>query len=723
MNKILNVSMSRREFLGVTAAGASVFVLGVTLPFGRFARADTGNGVMNAFIGISEDGTVTFQNPFVEMGQGTYTSIPAIVAEELDIEMSALHIVQAPHGDDYKIMFGNTRRFTGGSLSVRSSYDSMRKIGATARAMLISAAADDWGVPAGECSTEPGFVIHKTSGRRRSYGELAARAAKRLPPAEVPLKDASAFRLIGKSIKRTDSFAKATGRAGFGIDTRVEGMVHAAVKQSPVFGGSVLAFDKAAIMQEPGVIAVEEIPGGIAVIADLFWHARSALDKLPVTFDDGENRHFSDKQYLQKIQSRLDDAGFTAEQEGDVVTALQGAAKTIQADYDAPFLAHATMEPMNCTAQVVDGRCIVWAPNQAADSVAATAASITGLPLASIEVRTPFLGGGFGRRFITDYVAQAVTLANKLGGKPVKVLWTREEDTQHDFYRPLTAARYRAGFDGQGNPVALHITIVGDGPFRRHLPGSMTNPDLDDSVIDGAIHQPYEIPNRRLDYVYAPVAAPIGFWRSVGNSHNAFFKECFMDEMAHAAGMDPLAFRRKLLADHPRYQKVLDAVSTMSAWKGKPWTAHDGKSHAMGVALHESFNTLVGEVAEISLEAGQVRVHRVYCVVDCGFAVNPAIVTMQMESGITYGLSAALGEEITIEKGRVVQANFNTYPILTPQQMPAVQVEIINSNEALGGIGEPATPPIAPAVCNALFTLTGQRIRTLPLSRSALPGA
>jgi isoquinoline 1-oxidoreductase beta subunit len=723
MNGIVNVSMSRRKFLGMTATGTGMFVLGFTLPIGRFARAEDQNGVINAFIGIDKEGTVTFQNPFVEMGQGTYTSIPAIIAEELDIEMSALNIVQAPHGDQYKIMFNNTRRFTGGSLSVRSSYGAMRRAGATARHMLINASADKWGVSASECSTEPGFVVHKKSGKRESYGELAPLAAKLEPPENVTVKDPSAFRLIGKPIKRTDSLAKSTGQAMFGIDTRLDGMVYAAVKQSPVFGGRVVSFDKAAVMNEPGVIAVEEIPAGVAVIADLFWHAKTALEKLPVEFDDGENSQFSDKQYRKKIQSRLDDAGITVEDGGDVVTALKGAARTIQADYVAPFLAHATMEPMNCTAQVLDGHCIVWAPNQSVDSVAQTAARITGLPMTSIEVRTPYLGGGFGRRFIMDYVAQAVTLATKLKGKPVKVLWTREEDTQHDFYRPMTAARYRAGFDEQGNPVAIHATTVGEGPFHQLMPGSIPESGIDDSVVDGSIKQPYEITNKRLDYVLEPVAVPIGFWRSVGNSHNGFFKESFMDEMAHTVGMDPVEFRRKLLANHPRYKKVLDTVTRMAGWKGKPWTAGDGKRHAMGVALHESFNTLVGEVAEISIEDGKVRVHRVCCVVDCGFAVNPAIVAMQMESGIAYGLSAALGEEITIEKGRVVQTNFNTYPILTPDRMPAIEVEIINSNEALGGIGEPATPPIAPAVCNALFMLTGQRIRTLPLSKFELKDA
>lgn len=721
MSRIINISMSRRKFLGLGAAGTCVFVLGVSLPVSRFARAATdadNEGVINAFIGIREDGTVVFQNPFIEMGQGTYTSIPAIMAEELDVEMSSIEVEQAPAGPEYRIMFNNTVRFTGGSMSVRSSYDTMRKTGATARAMLIAAAADQWGVAASECSTTPGYVVHKASGKKAGYGELAPRAAQLEPPAEVTLKDPAQFRLIGKPVKRTDSRVKATGEAGFGIDVKVDGMLTAAVKQSPVFGGSVKSFDADAVKDMPGVYAVDEIPNGVAVIADHFWHAKSALEKLPVQFNEGDNAGFSSAAYLEKLRSHLDDAGVTAENVGDTGAAMQKAAKTIEAEYHAPFLAHETMEPMNCTALVNDDHCIVWAPNQGADFVAQTAAKVSGLPVESIEVRTPYLGGGFGRRFVLDYVAQAVTLANKHKGKPIKVIWTREEDTQHDHYRPMTAAKYRAAFDEDGNPLALHITNAGEGPMGRLNPGFLENPKIDHSVIEGAFHQPYAVPNKRLDLVNISVApVPIGYWRSVGNSHNAFFKESFIDEMAHAANTDPVEFRRKLLAQAPRYKKVLDTVVKMAGWKGKPWTGDDGKKHAMGVALHLSFGSIIGEVAEISIENGGPRVHRVWCAVDCGFAVNPHIITLQMESGIAFGLSAALAEEITLEKGRVKQANFDTYPILTANKMPEVQVEIINSGEDMGGIGEPGTPPIAPAVCNALFTLTGQRVRSLPLSK------
>ncbi|MDD1612462.1 MAG: xanthine dehydrogenase family protein molybdopterin-binding subunit [Methylococcaceae bacterium] len=721
MSTIMNISMSRRQFLGLgAAAGASVFLIGVSLPTGcaRVEKTQQGED-LNAFVGIDADGQVIFQNPFIEMGQGTYTSIPAIMAEELDIDMSAITVVQAPHGPDYKIMFDNTMRFTGGSLSVRSSYETMRKVGATARTMLIQAAAEQWGVKPGECTTEPGSVVHASTGKKLSYGQLAAKAAKLDPPKDVQLKDSASFRLIGQPVKRTDSLVKSTGAAEFGIDVKVDGMLTAAVMQSPVFGGKVASYDKDAVLKMPGVVAVEEIPNGVAVIADHFWHAKKALEKLPVTFDEGENANFSTKDYLARLQSALSEAGHVAEEVGDAGKAMPKAAKKIEAEYHAPFIAHVTMEPMNCTALVTKDRCTVWAPNQGVDFVVGVAAEITGLKPEAIEVITPFLGGGFGRRFVMDYAIQAITLAKKHPGKPIKVIWTREEDLQHDHYRPMSAANFSAGFDKKGNPVALLVTSVGEGPMTRLMPAFVKNPDLDTSVFEGTVELPYAIPNKRTNVVNVPVKpVPIGFWRSVGHSQNCFFKESFIDEMAHAVRADPLEFRLKLLAEQPRFKKVLETAAQLAGWKARSWTDPKGSKRAMGVALHESFNSIVAEVAEVSLnQDGEFKVERVCCAVDCGFAVNPAIVKRQIESGVAYGLSAAMGEAITLEKGRVVQSNFDTYPILRPDQMPVVEVEIINSGAPLGGIGEPGTPPIAPAVCNALFLLSGQRVRSLPLSK------
>lgn len=711
------LTLSRREFMGLSAGA---FVLGMSLPMSRIqgAYAASGeNAKLNAFIVIDTDNSITFYNPFIEMGQGTYTSIPMIVAEELDADLASMAIEQAPHGDDYKIMFNNTIRFTGGSWSVRSSYDTMRRAGATARAMLINAAAEKWQTQPADCETKPGMVINKKNGKTLSYGELAPLAAQQTVPENVELKKPEDFRLIGKPVKRTDSLAKATGTANFGIDTQVDGMLIAAVRQSPVFGGKVESIDESSILSMPGVKWVDQIPNGVAVTADNFWHAKNAVEALKVTFDEGANSGFSSAGYLKDLQSRLDEPGVTAEQEGDPSSALANAAKTITVDYYVPFLAHATLEPMNCTALVTDKHCTVWAPNQGADFVAATAAKITGLPLDAIDVKTPFLGGGFGRRFVMDYTEQAVTLANAHQGTPIKVIWTREEDTQHDFYRPLTAARFRGGLDKDGNTVASHVTTAGEGPMSRLNPEFLQGAKFDRTQVEGIEKQPYHIANKRVDVVHVPLApVPIGYWRSVAHSVNGFMQECFIDELAHAAGADPVQYRLSMLKNAPRFAAVLKKVASMANWSAKVMKKA-GQKHAMGVALHESFGSIVGQVADVSLEDEQPKVHKVWAVVDCGFAVNPGIIAMQMESAIAYGLSAALAEEITLEKGRVTNTNFNTYPIMAGSAMPEVETEIINSGAQMGGIGEVGTPPIAPALCNALFTLTGKRIRSLPLSK------
>lgn len=719
MNGVQNLSMSRREFLGT---GAGALVLGFTLPAcSRRAELSAEGGAMNAFISIAGDGRVTIRTPFIEMGQGTYTSIPMLFAEEMDIDMDSVRVEQAPHGPNYKVLFNDTMRFTGGSLSVRSGFERFRQVGATVRAMLMEAAATHWRVPVSELSTEPGYVVHARKDRRLPYGKLAALARTLEPPANVRLKNPGDFRLLGTSVPRTDAAEKSDGRAQFGIDFQRDGLLTAVVRQSPVFFAELKNVDKDAALQMPGVEAVEPVPNGIAAVADNYWHAKRAVDALSPEFDAGPHPEFSSDDYLERLRSRVDEKGIVAEEEGDVEIAFASAAKTVEAEYHTPFLAHATMEPMNCAALVKDGRCTVWAPNQGVDFVAGAAAQVTGLPLDAIDVRTPYLGGGFGRRFIPDYAIQAVTLANALQGRPIKVVWPREEDTQHDWYRPMTAAKYRAGLDDGGMLVALRVTTVGDGPNRRHAPQPMADTDLDESVVEGLLDQPYEIPNRRLEYVFEYAPPPIGYWRSVGNSHNAFFKESFIDEIAHATGQDPVEFRRRLLEKRPRVRKVLDTVAAMASWRATPWYGRDGRKRAMGVALHPAYDSIAAQVAEVSLDdAGRTQVHRVWCVVDCGFAVNPLNVTMQAESAIAYGLSAALMEQVRMEKGRAVNGNFDDYPILTAQRMPEVEVEIVNSGEKIGGIGELCTPPIAPAICNALHTLTGQRIRSLPVDSHRL---
>jgi len=713
------INLSRRHFMVATGAAAGGLALGFALPLeNRIARAaGEAAGRLNAFLTIAQDGSVTFYSPFIEMGQGTYTSLPQIVAEELDAPMAAMRVEQAPHGDQYKIMFGGTQRFTGGSLSIRSSYETLRKVGAAARAMLIEAAAEQWGVPAGELTTEPGRVVHAASGRSAGYGELAPAAAKLTPPENPQLKDESAFRLIGKPVKRTDMAAKSNGSAIFGIDVKVSGMVYAAVRQSPVFGGAVKSFDAAAVSGMPGVIAVEPIPNGVAVVADSFWRARTALEALPVTFEGGEAAGFSSAGHAAALRGRADETGQTAEDIGDVAVAFGAAAKTLEAVYEAPFLAHVTMEPMNATAEVTADSCTVWAPNQGADTTAQVAAQITGLPLDRITVNTPYLGGGYGRRFMQDFTAHAVTLAQKVG-RPVKVIWTREEDIQHDHYRPQTLAKHRAALDGAGRFTGWHTTLVGEGPIGRHLPQFMED-GLDTTVLDGAWRQPYAVANRRVDWVKHTHPTPIGFWRSVPHSFNGFFTESFIDEVAHAAGMEPVEFRRTLLADAPRYLAVLETIVAMSGYRPDVWNEGD-TSYAMGVAVHESFGSIVGQVAKVSIADGQPVPHQFWCAVDCGSMVNPDIIVAQMESGISTGLSQALFEEIEMQDGRVVQGNFDSYQILPPHLMPQVEVSIIESGAEKGGIGEPGTPPAAAALANAVFKLTGERIRRLPFSRYQL---
>lgn len=714
MNTLANVSVSRRELLGWAGAGA--LVLGFKLPLtARAAGAATATKAINAFVAIDAAGIVTVLSPFIEMGQGTYTGMAMLVAEELDVDMSAVRVVQAPHGKAYQIMFNNTARFTGGSNSVREGFLPLRRAGAVARTMLIQAAAAEWQVPVGEITTAPGVVLHKASDRKLTYAELAGRAAGQAVPEQVALKAQGEFRLLGKPVPRIDATDKALGSAEFGIDVRDGKLLVATLRHNPVWNAAVKSMDAAAAKQQPGVLGAHQVHGGVAVVADTYWHARKGLDALKVEFDSGAQGNFSSAAYAERLRARLDDPGVRAENHGDAAAALAGAERRVQADYLVPYLAHATLEPQNCAARIENGRCTVWAQNQAADLVADLAMKISGLPTDAIEIRTPYLGGGFGRRIALTYAAQALELAQLYPGRTVKVLWSREEDMQHDDYRPMTMARYRAALGQDGLPVALHVTNVGDGPDRHLFPQSIKN-DIDDSVVEGALDQPYAVPHRRVDYVYEKSHAPEGYWRSVGDSVNAFFKESFMDELAHAAGQDPVAYRLALLKDQPRFARVLETAARQAGWRGKPWRAADGKQHAMGVALHRSFGSIVAQVVEVSLGAGnRPVVHKVWCAVDCGFAVNPLLVPMQIESAIAYGLSAALHEEVVIREGRTINGNFDDYPILTPAGMPDVDVAIINSGEKLGGIGEVGTPPIAPALCNGLFALTGERVRSLPI--------
>ena len=711
MSDIVNLSIGRRGLLGAAAGGA--LLLGFRIPVApRAAQAASDSAALNAFVAVNEDGRVTVQCPYIEMGQGTYTGIPSLVAEELEIALDQVDVEQAPPGPEYRLI--RDTRFTGGSNSIRSSWEPLRRAGAMAREMLVGAAAQRFGVDRSELVAEDGHVRHPASGRSAAYGELVAAAAEQTPGA-VTLKEPGQFRLLGNSPQRLDIPAKTDGTATFGVDTRVEGMLFAAVRQSPVFGGEPARFDADAAMAKPGVVAVEGITGAVAVVARSWWHAERGLEALNVEFGNGPAPDFDSDAHEKKLRDALSDKGVPGEQHGQAVDGLLGdPAGRVTADYFAPFLAHATLEPQNCTALVTDEACTLWAPNQGVDRVVQVAAQLTGLPETAITVHTPFLGGGFGRRFMPDFTIQVLELAVRHKGRPIKLVWSREQDMQHDFYRPAIAARYTARLGEDGLPVAMRATIAGDGPYKRHFGAVVDEIGFDPSVLEGATHASYGIDNRSIDYVYVETPPPIGFWRSVGNSHNGFVKESFVDELAAAAGEDPYRYRRRLLAGTPRVLAVLDAAAELAAWRSQPWKV-GGVERAQGIALHEAYDSIVAQVAEVSIEGGRPRVHAVYCAVDCGIALNPNIVTMQVESGLAYGLSAALHEKVSMQSGRTRNGNFDDYPILRASEMPSVSVRIIDSGEKVGGIGEVGTPPIAPAVCGALYALTGKRVRSLPI--------
>lgn len=717
MTALTNLSLTRRDFITKSLASGSALLLGFSLPgCSRDGSATAIKEYLTPFIQIDGAGVVTVFNPFVEMGQGIYTSIPMLIAEELDIEMEGIRVEQAPHGPDYRIMYNNTARFTGGSRSTRSAFIPLRTAGAGARAMLLQAAAQQWQVNAAELTTRKGQVIHAQTQRQAGYGELVSAAAELDVPVDIALKKPADFNLIGTSVERTDVAAKVDGSAVFGMDYRFPGMLTAAVRQSPVYGGRVSSMNTAPVLAMPGVSSVDEIPNGVAVIADSYWRAQTALNKLEVSFGGGIDQQFSSSGYRETLRSRLNENGIVVEAHGDIEQVISQARVSLEADYSTPLLAHAALEPMNCSALVTDTGCTVWAPNQGVDRVAEIAEEVTGLGLDNIVVHTPYLGGGFGRRSMRDFVEQAVTLASRHKGTPIKVTWSREEDLQHDFYRPMTAARFRAALDDKGNITAFHARIAGDGPSRQLGSRPIGKDEVDRSVIEGSELHPYHLANRKLEYLFEHSPAPVGYWRSVGNSHNAFFKESFLDELARAGQQDPVALRRKLLDGDSRHLRVLDETADMANWRTGIYPDADGNDCAMGIAMHFAYDTTICQIAEVRLdESSGPRVNTVWCGVDCGIAVNPGIITAQIESAVAYGLSAALHEEVKITNGRAANTNFHDYPILTAREMPAIQVKIINSEAPPGGIGEAGTPPIAPAVGNALFTLTGKRIRSLPI--------
>ena len=707
-----NETVNRREFLKKSAAGGAGLVIGFYLPGKYEALAGTppkDPTAINAWVQVAPDDTVKLLIDKSEMGQGISTALTMILADELDLDWKKIKTEFAPAAPQYfNPVFG--LQGTGGSSSVRGSWEPLAKAGAAAREMLISTAAKRWGVDAGACHTENSAVVNTASGKRLGYGSLVDEALEMPVPAAPKRKDAKDYKFIGKPTKRIDSREKVNGKAEFGIDVRLKGIEHAVVARCPVFGGKVKSFDATKAKAVRGVKSVIEISTGVAVVADNTWAAMEGRRALGIVWDEGPGAKNSSEAIRKLYQERMEQTGAIARKDGDADAALANAAKKVEAVYEVPFLAHATMEPMNCTADVRADSCDIYAPTQFQTFSQMTGAKITGLKPEQVRIHTTYLGGGFGRRAEQDFILEAVELSKTVGA-PVQVTWSREDDMQHDFYRPAVLVKLSGGLDGTGTLAAWKSRVVGPSIMSRFFPGSVKN-GIDETAVEGITTLKYAVPNFFVDYVMTEPGVPVGFWRSVGNSHNGYIAECFVDEMAKAGGKDPVEFRRTLLAKEPRLLGVVNLAAEKAGWN-KPLPA----GHYRGVAVVESFGSFVAEVAEISLDrnAKTVQVRKVVAAVDCGRYVNPETIRAQTEGGIIYGLTAALKGEITIANGAVEQSNFNDYDLVRINEAPQIEVHIVDSKEAPGGIGEPGTPPIAPAVCNAIFAATGKPVRRLPI--------
>jgi len=705
--------LSRRAFLKGAGGG---LVVGFFVPAAlkRFAAAQEAPAAatvlppVNAFLRIGADESVTVLLAHSEMGQGIWTTLPMMVNEELDADWSRIRVEHAPAAVEYHSTVFPIQ-MTGGSTTTWSELDRYRQVGAMARTLLVSAAAARWGVAAGDCRTEKGFVIH--GDRRASYGSLAEAASKLPAPGKVQLKDPADWKVIGKPTRRLDTPEKITGRAKFGMDIRLPGMLTAVVAHPPTFGGKVKGFDASAAKAVPGVRAVFAVPSGVAVAADHFWAAKKGRDALKVDWDLGPHADVDTAKLREAYSEKSKSEGTKAAAGGDVEKALGSDA--LVAEYSLPYLAHAPMEPLNCTVRRSADGCEVWTGTQFQTVDQQRVAQILGLKPEQVAIHTTFLGGGFGRRanIASDFVVEAAHVAKNLD-KPVKVVWTRDDDIRGGYYRPMAVHRIEGSLDGRGNPVAWRQRIVSQSIVAGSPFAAMIKDGVDPTAVEGASDSPYVtgIANHRVDLHTTDPGVPVLWWRSVGHSHTAFAVESFVDELAHAAKRDPLEFRRALLERSPRVRAVLELAAEKAGWGTPP-----PPGRARGLAVHESFGSIVSHVAEVSVEDGKIRVHRMTCAVDCGVCVNPLGVAAQMESGVAFGLSAALHSELTMKEGRVQESNFHDYPILRIHEMPKVEVHIVESREKSGGAGEPGTPPVAPAVANAVFALTGKRLRELPL--------
>ena len=713
------VDLSRRRFLSVSAAVGGGLLIGFTTG-PSIGTADAAQNVAsppftpNAFVRIGADGQIVLTMPYVEMGQGTYTSIPMLIAEELEVSLSQVRVEHAPPDEK---LYANPLlgvQATGNSNAVRGAWQPLRQAGATARTMLVSAAAKRWNVDPASCRALSGVVIHAPTGRKLKYGDLAADAARMPVPANVALKRPEDFKLIGTPAKRLDTPSKVNGTAIYGIDARPPGVKIATLAQSPVFGGRVKSVDDAKAKSVKGVRQIVRLDDAVAVVADHMGAAKKGLAALVIEWDDGPHANLDTRQIVAELEKATLKSGAVAQNIGDADKALAGAATKVEAIYQVPFLAHATMEPMNCTVHVRKDGCEIWVGNQALTRVQATAAKTTGLALDKVVVHNHLIGGGFGRRLEIDGVTRAVQIAMQVEG-PVKVVWTREEDIQHDMYRPCFFDRLSAGLDGNGMPVAWNNRFAGSSIIARWLPPGFNN-GLDPDTTEGAIDLVYALPNVHVEYVRVePPGIPTAFWRSVGPSHNVFVTESFIDELAVAAKQDPVAYRRALLDKSPRAKAVLELAAEKAGW-GRPLPERVGR----GVSVQFVFATYLAQVAEVEVaKNGAVRVRRVVCAVDCGTVVNPDTVRAQIQSAVIFGITAALHGEITLKGGRVEQSNFHDYQMLRMSETPAIEVYIVNSSEPPGGMGEAGTSAITPAVTNAIHAATGMRVRKLPVANQA----
>lgn len=716
----MTLSLSRRGFLKAGAATGGL-LLAVDLT-GCVAKGESGSVpaapdfAPDAFIRIGTDGHVTVVSKHLEMGQGTYTGLATIVAEELDADWKTIQVEGAPaDASKYANTALGTIQGTGGSTAMANSWAQLRKAGATARAMLVAAAAAEWQVDPATLVTEAGVVRQASGSKRASYASLVAKASTMPVPADVPLKDPKDFRLIGKTAPRIDARDKSMGKAQFTQDVKLPGMLTAVVLHPPRFGSTVKSFDATAAKAVPGVKDVVQIPNGVAVLADGYWPARQGRAALTVEWDESKAYRESSEQLAARYRGLTAKAGATARKDGNATSALASAAKKLDVTYEVPFLAHACMEPMNCVVQLSGDKLEVWTGEQFQTVDQGNLAQVAGLKPEQVFINMLYAGGSFGRRANphSDYQVEALTIAQAIkGAAPVKLVWSREDDMRAGYFRPLTVHRMQGGLDASGKPVAWHQRIVGQSIIAgTAFEPFMLKDGVDATSVEGAANSKYEVPNFQVELTSPRIPVPVQWWRSVGNTHSAFAIESFIDELAEAAGKDPVEFRRTILSNAPRHLGVLNLAAEKAGW-GTPLPA----GMARGIAVHESFASYVAEVAEVSIVDGKPKVHRVVVAVDCGVAINPDIVRMQMESCVAYGLSAALHGAITLKDGAVVQGNFNDYQVLRINEMPKVEVYIVPSAEAPTGVGEPGTPPIAPAVTNALYKLTGKRIRTLPIA-------